>query len=447
MLGSKFETRNCLLSTPYCLLFTKLLIAHCFQGLQTLRNRSALLRTAYCLLPTLLAGVALPGPSAGVPQATTSPSTPVRPIGVVTAIQPGQFTLHTDAGADLLILLPDQVPVVGVPPGAKDLKSATKIAASDIAVGDRVLVRGKASDDQKSVTAAAVMVMTKTELASACEAERLEWQRRGIGGPVKAVDLATKQITITVPNTPPTAGNPTHPVTITLAANAVLLRYAPDSVKFSDAKPGTFDEIKVGDQVRALGTKSADGSGFTAEKLVSGTFRNIAATVISVDTQDSTVTVKDLASGTPLVVRTSADSSMHRLPPFLAQMIARLNSGGSPEGATAERPGGGAAGGAPPTGGAGGQRAYGGPGGASGGGPRDFQQMLEHTPSLTLGELKPGDALIAVSTKGAKPSEVTAIILLAGVEPILSARPKGSREVVLPAWNMGAGGAAAEGGP
>jgi hypothetical protein len=362
---------------------------------------------------------------------------------VVTAIQPGQFTLHTDAGTDLLILLSDQVSVVRVPPGAKDLKSATKIAPSDITAGDRVLVRGKISDDQKSVTAGAVVVMTKMDLASAREAERLEWQRRGIGGPVKAVDAASKQITITVPNTPPTPGNPSHPLTVTLAANAVLLRYAPDSVKFSDAQPGTFDEIKVGDQVRALGTKSEDGSHFAAEKLVSGTFQNVAATVVSVDAGDSAVTVKDLASGKPLVVRTNADSSLHRLPPFLAQMIARLNSGGSAEGGTVDRSGRTPFGLTEPGRGAGGSAgtgANGGPREGSSGGARDFQQMLERTPPLTLGELKAGDALIAVSTKGAKPSEVTAIILLAGVEPILSARPKGSNEVVLPEWNLGGGG-------
>ena len=440
----KLETRNCLLPTAYCRLFSKL-------------------PTAYRLLRTLLviwAGVALPAALARVPQATASSPVPIRPIGVVTAIQPGQFTLHTDAGTDLVILLPDPVAVVRVPPGAKDLKSATKIAASDIASGDRVLVRGKFSDDQKSVTAAAVVVMTKTDLASAREAERLEWQRRGIGGPVKAVDPATKQITITVPNTPPTPGNPTHPLTVTLAANAVLLRYAPDSVKFSDAQPGTFDEIKVGDQVRALGTKSEDRSHFAAEKLVSGTFQNVAATVVSVDAGDSAVTVKDLASGKPLVVRTNADSSLHRLPPFLAQTIARLNSGGSAEGAapeprasasgpgaTPDRTGRGTGGGAPPAGGWAGARANSGPGGGSSGGARDFQQMLERTPPLTLGELKPGDALIAVSTKGAKSSEVTAIILLAGVEPILSARPKGSNEVVLPEWNLGGGGGGGDVGP
>ncbi len=216
-----------------------------------------------------------------------------------------------------------------VPPGAKDLKTATPITVGDISVGDRVLIRGRVSDDQKSVLATSVIVMAKTDLEKAREAERLEWQRRGIGGLVKAVDPEKKEITISVPNTPPTPGNPTHPVIITLAANAVLLRYAPDSVKFSDAKPSTFEEIKVGDQVRALGTKSEDGSRFAAEKLVSGTFRNIGATVISVDAPQGTVTVKDLASGKPVVVRTNADSRLHRLPPFLAQMIAAFNSGGN----------------------------------------------------------------------------------------------------------------------
>jgi hypothetical protein len=70
--------------------------------------------------------------------------------------------------------------------------------------------------------------------------------------------------------------------------------------------------------------------------------------------------------------------------------------------------------------------------------------MLERTPPLTLSELKPGEALIVFSTAGAKPSEVTAIALLAGVEPILAARSKGSEEMVLGPWNMSMGG---EGGP
>jgi hypothetical protein len=346
------------------------------------------------------------------PAATQPSSQQVRPIGVVTQLQSGSFTLHTDAGPDLLIMLPEGVSVLRVPPGAKDLNAASKITVSDISSGDRVLVRGRASDDQKSIFATAVIVMTKTELASARAAESLEWQRRGIGGPVKAVNRETKEITISVPTMPPAPGNPSHPVTITLSTGAVLLRYAPDSVKFSDAKPSTFEEIKVGDQVRALGTKSEDDSRFTAEKLVSGTFRNLGVTVVSVDAQNGAVTAKDLASGEPLLVRTNADTRLHRLSPSVAQMVAAFNSG---------------------------RVAAGSSGGSADNGPGDFQQMLERTPVLALGGLKPGDPLIVVSTEGAKPSEVTAILVLAGVEPILTARPKGSNEVVLGPWKMGTG--------
>ena len=390
-------------------------------------------------------GVALgqgPGPAQS-PSPGTSPSQPIRPIGVVTQLRPGTFTLHTDAGPDLVVQLPDEVEVLRVPPGAKDLKAATKIAVTDISVGDRVLVRGRVSEDQKSVLAASVIVMTQTDLAKAREAERAEWRRRGIGGPVKAVNPETKEITISVPNVPPTPGNPTHPVILTATSNTVLLRYAPDSVKFSDAKPSSFEEIKVGDQVRALGAKSEDGSRFAAEKLVSGSFRNLGATVVSFDAPNSTVTVKDLASGKPVVVRTNSDSRLHRLPPFLAQMIASFSSGGQlPAQAQGGAPGN-WRGNAAPSGAQSERAPGGGPGGGPRNGPPDFQQMLERAPALTLDELKPGDALIVVSTKGTNPSEVTAITVLAGVEPILAAQPRGGEQMDLGPWNMSMG----EGGP
>jgi hypothetical protein len=397
-----------------------------------------------CLLAVWM-GV-IPARSQGTPPSPpvgASSSQPVRPIGMVTQIKTGSLSLRTDAGPELQVSLPDTVSVLRVPPGAKDLKTAATITVSDISVGDRVLIRGRVSDDQKSVLATSVIVMAKTDLEKAREAERLEWQRRGIGGLVKAVSPETKEITISVPTTPPTAGSPTHPVIITLAPNAVLLRYAPDSIKFSDAKPSSFQEIKVGDQLRALGTKSEDGNRLATEKLVSGTFRNLGATVVSVDAQNGTVTVKDLASGKPVIVRTNPDSKMHRLPPSIAQMIAAFNSGAASSNGMPGRPAASSPRGGPPAGAMSGQPPNGGPGGAPGNGPSDFQQMLERTPPLALSELKPGDALIVLSTEGAKTSEITAITLLSGVEPILAARPKGSNDVVLGPWNMGMG----EGGP
>ena len=423
------------------------------------RDYSAEVAVCCCLVLAPATGISGVSPRGLSGQAATAPAR-VRPIGVVTQIVAGKLTLHTDGGVDLSVELPDGVTAVRVPPGAKDLKSATAIALTDINPGDRVLIRGQIADDQKSMVATTVIDMSRAAIASAHEAERLEWQQHGVGGLVKAVDPATKQITISVPTTPPTPGNPTHPLTISLGPDATLLRYAPGSVSFSDAIPGPFEDIKVGDQVRALGTKSPDGNSFTATKVVSGSFRNLAATVISVDPQADTLTVKDLATNKPVVVRTNADSKLHRLPEMVARMIAMMNSGGA---GAAGRPGGDASGGGQAGGQTGGQGAQGGgrgawqggqggqggqaggQGGGMRGGSRDFQQILDRMPPLTLSELKPGDAIIAVSTEGANPSEATAIVLLAGVEPILAARPRGSNQVVLPPWSMGMGGAEGQG--
>ncbi|HXH50032.1 MAG TPA: hypothetical protein VNM47_11875 [Terriglobia bacterium] len=372
----------------------------------------------------------------------------VRPIGVVTEVQPGQLTLRTDAGPSLTVSLPEDVSVLQVPPGAKSLKQANKITVGDVHLGDRVLILGPVSEDQKSVSAKTVLVMSKTALEIARDAERLQWEKNGIAGVVKAVDPAAKEITLAVPNTPPKPGNLTHSVIITLAPSASLLRYAPDSVKFSDAKPAPFDQIKVDDQIRALGTKSADGTRFTARKLVSGTFRNIGATVISVDTTQGTITIKDLATGTPVLVRTNAESKLHQLTPDVANTIATFNAG-SPEKGSEGQQEGSQGGERPRRAGFQGNGRPGGPGegGRSGmqrGRSDNFEQMLQQMPALSLSELKAGEPLIVVSTEGAKPDQVTAIAVLSGVEPILRARPKGSKEVALGPWNMSVGGGGGE---
>ncbi len=382
----------------------------------------------------------------------------VRPIGVVAGIQQDQLKLKTDSGPVLTIPLPDDVSVLRVPPGAKTLKGAAKISVSDVNVGDRVLVLGYGESSAAKIT---VIDMSKASLAVAHQAQEQEWERRGISGVVKSINPADKSLVLAVQNTPPTPGNPTHQVTVTLQSNAKVLRYAPDSVKFSDARPAQFADIKVDDQVRALGEKSADGASFKAEELVSGTFLNIPATVISVDAAKGTIMVNDLSTKKPVLVHTNSESKMHTLPTFIAYMIARFNSGGEggPNGAGGPGANGGGSHGAEGfrgRGGAGGSQASGRPEGAKGqsgqgqegrggfepmgGHMPSFNQMLERTPPLSLSSLKAGQALIVVSTEGTKPGEVTAIDVLAGVEPILEARPKGSQNVQLGPWNMSTGG-------
>ncbi len=336
------------------------------------------------------------------PSVTPTPRA-VRPIGVVTAINLAakQIALTTDAGPQLTVLLEDGTTFLHVAPGQKDLKDAAKIEPSEITVGDRILVRGKVTDDQKAVVATSLIVMTKADLTKKHEADRAEWRKRGAGGTITAIQADAKEVTISAPVRE-------GPKTLTIALNsAVLRRYAPDSVRFSDAKLSTFAELNVGDQVRALGDPSPDGTHFTAEQMVSGSFQNSAGTVTSVDPTRKTITLMDLTTKKPLLVRISGDSNLRKIPPPIAQMLAARRAGqsGPRDNAKAQE--------APP----------------------DAQQLLERAPVIAVTDLKAGDAVIVASTVGADPTQVTAITLLAGVEPLL-AGPRGSQQAGLGSWNL-----------
>jgi hypothetical protein len=359
-----------------------------------------------------------------------TPSPTYKAMGAVVSIEPTGFTLQTDSGTRLTVLLPGAATLVRVGTNQKDLKNATKINAGDIRVGDRILVRGHISDDQKTLLATAAIVMSKEDIARKQEAERADWQRRGAGGLVSSVDPASSTVTISV-----AAFGTVKKVAIHISKDTILRRYAPDSVRFDDAKPGTLDQIKPGDQLRARGTRSEDGSEFAAEEIVSGSFRNIAGTVSSIDTSQNTLSVVDLKTKKPVLVKFTADSQLRKLPPWLAQRIATQLKGGEAGGP----PGGpGGSGGAPAAGPPAGMPPSGSsPGGPRPGGARDLQQILSRMPPATLADLQKGDAVMIVATQGTASGGVTAITVLSGVEAILASSASTSQAIFMSPWNLG----------
>jgi hypothetical protein len=66
--------------------------------------------------------------------------------------------------------------------------------------------------------------------------------------------------------------------------------------------------------------------------------------------------------------------------------------------------------------------------------------MLDRLPAIQLAELKPKDAIMVSTTMGSDPSKVTAVMLLAGVEPVLTAAPTATRDI-MGGWNLGGGDA------
>src|SRR6267142_3562444 len=233
---------------------------------------------------------AQPSLAQSAPRPTAQAPAVARPVGTIKSISGNTITLTTDAGGDVTVQVQDATKLVRIAPGQKDLKDATPIQLADVQPGDRILVRGKLADDGKSVLAASVIATKKADIADKQAHEREEWQRHGLGGLVSDVE-ATGTISVSLP-----AFGEKKTVAIHLSKDTILRRYAPDSVKFDDAKPAPLDQIKPGDQLRARGTRSPDGLDLTADEIVSGTFRNIAGTISAIDASTGSIAVQDLIS-------------------------------------------------------------------------------------------------------------------------------------------------------
>jgi hypothetical protein len=374
-------------------------------------------------------------------QAAPNPAT--RPVGTIKSIAGKTIFLTTDAKSEVTVQVQDDAKLVRVEPGEKDLKNAVPLQLQDLQAGDRILVRGKLADDGKTVLAASVIAIKSGDIAAKQGHDRDEWQRHGVGGLVKSVDTASGAITVST-----NAMGVAKDVTVQTSKQTVLRRYAPNSVKFDDAAPAPIDQIQVGDQLRARGTRNADGTQLTADEVVSGTFRNIAGTVSTIDASAGTITVMDLIAKKSITVKVTADTQLRKLSPAMAQGIAMRLKGGStdaPAGAPAgtataanatPKPADTASGGQAgaqggQAGGAGGAgRPGGAPGGARGG---DLGQMLSRMPAATLADLQKGDAVMIVTTEGTQEGGATAITLLAGVEPLLQA--SGASSILTP-WTM-----------
>ena len=362
-------------------------------------------------------------------------------VGTIASISGDTLTVKTDAGEAHQVQVPASATLKRISPGQKDLSTAETIKLSDLATGDRVLVKLDPDASGSTPQALQIVAVKQTDIAQKQQQEMADWQRNGVGGLVKSVDAASGVVLLTSG-----AGPTAKTVTVHIGNRTVLKRYPPNSVKFSDARPATLDTVKAGDQFRARGQKNADGTEIDATEAVSGSFRNISGTVSSVDAANSTVTIKDLATKKNVTVKVTPDAEMRRLPDMMARMIAARLKGTMPAGAgmptMAARqqgsPQGSPTGGAGPEGTPPGAGGYG-AGRRSGG---DMEQVLQRAPAIKLADLQKGEAVMLVSTEGA--NEVTAIKLLAGVEPLLES-PEASRNL-LANWSMGGGGGGEEGG-
>jgi hypothetical protein len=326
---------------------------------------------------------------------------PARFVGTITAISGNTLTVKTDADGAHQVNVPATAVLKRIAPGQKDLSAAETIPFSDLAIGDRVLVKLDPGAPVGTEEALQIIAVKQADLALKQQKDREDWQQRGVGGLVKSVDTSSGVILLTSG-----AGATARTITVNTTKATILKRYAPDSVRFDAALPAPISAILAGDQLRARGAKNADGTEIVAEEVVSGSFRNVSGTIMTLDATGSTLVVKDLATKKPVTIHITPDAQMRSLPEMMAKMLAARLKGGTGGGAASVS------------------------GNGRGGG--DPQQMLNRAPAIQLADLKKGEAVMVVSTAGT--AEVTAITLLAGVEPLLES-PAASQNL-LSNWSL-----------
>lgn len=359
-------------------------------------------------------------------------------IGEVKAIDPAgkQVTIKTDAGSMVTVSLTDKTNYKRLAPGEQSLTNATDVTLADLSEGDRVMARGNVADDRKSVPATMVIVMTKVDLVKKQEAERAEWRRRGILGVITALKPDTKEITI---SNRTMAG--LQSVVIPVGDTTEMRRYAPDSIKFGDAKPSDFGELKVGDQLRALGERTPDPLRFNPETVVTGSFHTVGGVVTAVDPATGEIKINDLDKKHPFTIIIKQDAVLRRFPADMGAMMGGFNRGaGGPGGAPGQAPAGSGPPGTRPQGGAPGA---GGTGGPRPGGSFNINDILERLPTISVADVKVGDTIIVSSTHGVDPTRLTAISLVAGADALLALlapRPQPGQATPNPAGGLGGGG-------
>ncbi len=367
----------------------------------------------------LLAPAVLVNPAAFAQQAAAA-AAPARQLGTVKSIDGTNLAVLTAAGAQVTVPVDPAAKILQLPPGSTDLKTATPAAFTDISVGDRV-VTGKPGD---TTTASRVILMKSSDISARNQAQQADWRQHGSAGLVKSVDGSSIAISV----------GPRQ-VKVDTSSTTIFRRYAPDSIKFEDARPGALADIRPGDQLSVRGEKSADGTDIKADEVVTGTFSNLSGAIASINPAAGTLTLKDLTTKRNVTVKVTANSDLRKLPPQAAAAFAARNNpaagaSAAPEATAATARPAGAGSGAP------GSRARAG---------MDLSRMLARLPAEPLADLKSGDAVMIVASPSSD-SAYTAITLLAGVEPLLSANPQGGQQLTLSPWNIGGGGGAEAGG-
>lgn len=394
-------------------------------------------------------------------------------IGEVAAIDriAGKIVVSTEAKISVTVTVGEKTVFRRVAPGQTSLAGAEQITLADVKVGDRVLIPGGAAAENVHVRQ--FIVMAREAITAQRDKEREARRARTINGRITAVNQEKKEIVIQARGREQQA----EALTIAATGNVKMLRYAPDSLKITDAKPGAFADLRVGDQIRVVGDKSADGTRVAAEEIFSGTVSRAVGTISEINAARGEVTIKNVQTGQLTIVAVGKNTTLRRITPEVADQLKqrferrRQRQAERTMTTTTAAASGGAAQTPLPQDRENRHRNRGerrsranGDGGqtnnqnnnqdANEARNRNPQQMFENLPPITVADLKKGDAVLITATTGGSGAQMTAVSIVTGaaeMQQILQqtqggGRRQGNMSPGLPG-NVGGGNAGSDDDP
>jgi Cu/Ag efflux protein CusF len=337
--------------------------------------------TKYTATVLLIAATALLGLGQSVQQTTADRA---RVIGEITAVDAsaGHVTIKNDSGNVVSILINGETTVLSVPPGEPSLEKAQRISIGDLGQGDRVYARYAPGADSQVVPARQLVVMSAARIKMRQSEEKEAWQKRSISGVVASINPKAGEITVVSPQR-----DGIKQIIVSASKVRRFRRYSPDSIRFSDARPSSFAELRPGDQLRALGEKNADGTALAAEEIISGGFRTIGGTVTSVSSDTGELKIKLFGNNQPLTLVAGKNSVIRRIPAKVATLIAQRAVSTNAKKSETE----------------------------------DSQEIIERLPTIPVSELKAGDVILTASAMGNDPTRPKAVNVLAGIDGVINA--------------------------
>ena len=329
-------------------------------------------------------------------------------IGEVASIDRtgGKMVIQTESKTSVTVTFSEQTAIRRVQPGQTSLANAEQIKITDVNVGDRVLIPGGALNEKTPVSQ--IIVMSRAAIDER-RSQEIELRRgRTTVGRITTVNPEKKEFTIQA------RGRGTGETLTVSAANGVkFLRYAPDSLRIGDAVPGSFSDLRIGDQVRILGDRPAGTNRITAEEIVFGSVTRLVGIITDVNTARGEIVVKNNQTGQTSTVAVGKNTTLRRITPEVSQTLRqrlerrnarrdRNDGGRTPDERWRNRS----------------ERR--GQTGIQQSERRSPGQMFDNLPAITLNDLKKGDAVLITGTNSAAGAlQVTAVSVISGEGELL----------------------------